>query len=166
MPFNIIAVLVAAIVPLLVGFLWYNPKMFGNAWMKAAGVTEESMKGANMALIFGLTFLFSFMAAIALAPIVVHQMGVFSVFMNDPAVNDPNSEISLYLKDFMDKYGNNFRTFKHGALHGFITGLFIGFPIMAVNGLFERKSWKYIWINTGFWATCFLIMGGIICAWQ
>ena len=50
------AVLVAAFVNFIVGFLWYNPKTFGNVWMKEAGVTEESIKGANMAVI--LVFLY------------------------------------------------------------------------------------------------------------
>ena len=49
---NFIAVLVAAIVPMIMGFIWYNPKTLGTAWMKAAEVTEEKMKGANMAVIF------------------------------------------------------------------------------------------------------------------
>jgi hypothetical protein len=29
MPFNPIAILVAALATLLVGFVWYNPKVFG-----------------------------------------------------------------------------------------------------------------------------------------
>jgi hypothetical protein len=86
--------------------------------------------------------------------------------MNEPGMKDPNSEISIWLNGIMDKYGNNFRTFKHGALHGTLAGIFIGLPIMGINAMFERKSWKYIFINAGFWALCLCLMGGIICAWK
>lgn len=32
---------VTALVPLILGFVWYNPKTFGNAWMKEAEMTDE-----------------------------------------------------------------------------------------------------------------------------
>ena len=67
---------------------------------------------------------------------------------------------------FMADYGNAFRTFKHGALHGFSGGLFIVLPITAINGLFEQKSWKYILVNAGFWIVSMTIMGSIICGWK
>ncbi len=59
---NFIAVLVAAIVPLIVGFIWYNPKVFGTAWMRSIGVNnpDEMKAGPNMALVFGLSLLFSY----------------------------------------------------------------------------------------------------------
>ena len=66
---------------------------------------------------------------------------------------------------FMDDYGSSFRTFKHGALHGLLAGLFLVLPIVGTNGLFERKSWKYILINTGYWTVALIIMGAIICGW-
>ena len=61
--------------------------------------------------------------------------------------------------------GTAFRTFGHGALHGFFTGLFIVLPILGTNALFEQKGWKYVWINTGYWAITLMLMGGLICAW-
>ena len=57
---------VAAIIPLALGFIWYNPKVFGNAWMKAAEISEERAKSGNMLKIFGLTYLFSLFAAYVL----------------------------------------------------------------------------------------------------
>ena len=75
MQLNFWLVFVAGFIPLVTGFIWYNPKVFGNAWMKSAGMTEENMKGANMILIFGLCYLFGIMLATALMTIVIHQMG-------------------------------------------------------------------------------------------
>ena len=58
MHLNWVAVVCAAIIPLLTGFVWYNPKTFGTIWMNAAGVTPEQGKAMNMPLVFGMTFLF------------------------------------------------------------------------------------------------------------
>ncbi len=164
MQFHYYILFVAALIPLAIGFIWYNPKVFGKAWMKSADITEDKMKGANMALIFGLTYVFSLLAAFSLTSITIHQLSIFSIFGNDPTAADPNSEVGAMLKSFMEKYGTNFRTFKHGALHGTIAGIFIALPIIGVNAMFERKRFKYIAINAGFWIVCLALMGGVICA--
>ncbi|MFQ5445779.1 MAG: DUF1761 domain-containing protein, partial [Saprospiraceae bacterium] len=143
----------------------YNPKVFGAAWMKAADMTEDKMKGGNMVLIFGLSFLFSVMLAMILNGMVIHQYSIYSTLMNEPGFGDPNSEIGQFIADFMGKYGHNFRTFGHGALHGTMTGIFIILPVLATNAMFERKGFKYILVNTGYWTVCLAIMGGIICGW-
>lgn len=163
---NFIVILVTALVPMVMGFIWYNPKTLGTAWMQAAGVTEEKMKGANMGVVFGLSFLFSVMLAMAVNTLVIHQNHLYSILLNEPGFGDPNSDLGMYITSFMEKYGNNFRTFKHGALHGFLGGLFFAFPILATNAMFERKGWKYIWINTGYWTITLTLMGGILCAYN
>lgn len=165
MEMNFLAVVAAAFVPLVVGFVWYNPKVLGTAWMNASGVTEEKMKGANMFAIFGLTLLFSFFIGLALISTVIHQGHIYSTLMGEAGMDDPNSELGKWLADFMNSYGNNFRTFKHGAFHGVIVGVLFAMPVMAVNALFERKGFKYIAINAGFWIVCLGLMGGIICQW-
>lgn len=150
-----------ALVPLLIGFIWYNPKVFGKAWMAGAGVTEEDGKNANMPLVFGLTFIYSFMIALSLHFMTIHQFGLQSLLI--PENGHPIPGTMEELKRLMDIYGGSYRTFKHGALHGTISGVFFALPIVAVNGLFERRGWKYILINAGFWIVCCAIMGGIIC---
>lgn len=157
---NFPAILVAAVSPLIVGFIWYNPKVFGNAWMQAAGMTDEQVKGGNMVKIFGLALLFAFLLATAVPGIVIHQMGVFSLVGGDPSVAMPSYAA------LMQDYGDAFRTFKHGALHGVLAGIFIALPVLGTNALFERKSAKYIFINSGYWIVSLGIMGAIICGWK
>jgi hypothetical protein len=66
------SILPAAILGFLVGGLWYGP-IFGKAWMAARGFTAESAKeGANMALIFGLTFLLNLFSAAVLFHVFEH----------------------------------------------------------------------------------------------
>jgi uncharacterized protein DUF1761 len=163
---NWLAILVAAFVPMVLGFIWYNPKVFGTAWMKAAGMTEDKMKGGNMPLIFGLSFLFSVMLALILNGVTIHQSAIYSLLLNEPGFGDPDSDIGKYLAEFMSNYGNNFRTFGHGAFHGTVAGIFIILPVLATNAMFERKGFKYILINVGYWTVCLAIMGGIICGWM
>lgn len=159
---NWLLILATGLVPLAVGALWYGP-LFSKAWMVESGMSEEKMQGASMVKIFGFSLIFGIMLAVSLTPLVIHQMGVFSVLQN-LGVDKEGSEAFLYAQDFITKYGTEFRTFKHGAFHGIIAGLFIFLPIMGTNALFERKSWKYIFINVGYWALTASIMGGIICA--
>ena len=140
---NPIAIVVAAVSALFVGFIWYNPKVFGKVWMEAAGMTDEQIKGGNMLKFFGVALIFAFLLATALPGIVIHQMGVYSLIGGDPSVALPSYEA------LMADYGDAFRTFKHGALHGVLTGVFIGLPIIGTNALFDRKNAKYILINSG-----------------
>lgn len=156
--FNPLAMLVAALSALVVGFIWYNPKVFGKAWQQASGITDEQIKGGNMAKIFGLAFIFAFLLSTALPGIVTHQMGVFSLAQGELGM------LPSYDAFLLD-YGNEFRTFKHGVFHGVLTGIFIALPILGINALFERKSAKYIFINAGYWIVTLGLMGGILCGW-
>lgn len=153
---NPIAILLAAVSALVVGFIWYNPKVFGNAWMKAAGMTDEQIKGGNMAKIFGMALLFAFLLAMAMPAMVIHQMGVFSLAQGELGM------LPTY-DAFLNDYGDAYRTFKHGAFHGILAGVFIALPILGTNALFERKSAKYILINSGYWIVTLAVMGAIIC---
>ena len=162
MPFNIYAVLVASLVTLLVGFVWYNPKAFGTIWMKETGMTEEKAKQSNMLKVFSLTIFYSFMLAFIMPALVTHQMGALGMVGGPSLAETAKPSYAAFLAD----YGDAFRTFKHGALHGFFSGLFIALPITAINGLFEQKSWKYILVNAGYWIVSMTIMGAIICGWK
>jgi hypothetical protein len=159
MEINFLALLAAAVSTLVVGFVWYHPKVFGTIWMKEADLTEDKMKGSNMALIFGMAVFYAFFIALTLQFLVIHQWGAVGMVGGDPALAKPS------YANFMTDYGTAFRTFKHGLLHGFIAGLFLALPIIGTNALFEKRSWKYTLINSGFWIVCLMLMGGIICAW-
>ncbi|GMN03875.1 DUF1761 domain-containing protein [Erythrobacter sp. MTPC3] len=78
-----------------VGALWYGV-IFGKAWQKAAGMSDDKVQGGNMALIFGLTFLFEMLIAMVLwhliartdpIPFVVMMMAIgFALGIMIPAV--------------------------------------------------------------------------------
>ena len=163
--FNFLVILLAALIPMVLGFIWYNPKVFGNAWMAAADMNEEKMKGANMAVIFIISFILSVLLAFSMVGITIHQFGVQSLFMADPEFITEGSAVQTQFSDLMTQFDGAFRTFKHGALHGTIAGLFFALPVLGTNALFERKGWKYILVNCGYWTVCLALMGGVICQW-
>lgn len=162
MEMNFYIFFLAALVPLVMGFIWYGP-LFGNAWMKEMGFTKESLAGQNMALTFILSYVFSFLIAVFLLPATIHQMGVYSTLAGEPGFAESTGEAFTYFQEFIANYGDRFRTFKHGVFHGVLSGVFLALPIISIIALFERKSLKYIAINAGYWIVTLAIMGGLIC---
>ncbi|MEO9869249.1 DUF1761 domain-containing protein [Ekhidna sp.] len=63
---NWLAVLVATVSSFIVGGLWYGP-IFGKVWMAEMGFTEDDLKNANMAKIYGSAFVLEFIIALQLA---------------------------------------------------------------------------------------------------
>lgn len=68
---NILAILIAAASGFLVGGIWYGP-LFGKAWQRAIGLSDDELESANMIKIFGITFLFSLLSAVFLGHLLAH----------------------------------------------------------------------------------------------
>lgn len=49
---NLLAVALCAAASMAIGFVWYGP-LFGKAWQREWGLSDEAMKDANMVMIFG-----------------------------------------------------------------------------------------------------------------
>jgi hypothetical protein len=162
---NVLVTLGAALVPMIMGFVWYNPKVMGNAWIKETGLSEEELKKANMTVVFSVTFLLSILLAIFTYVLTIHQMGLNSMLMSEPGYMEKTGEAFALYNDLMARFGSNFRTFKHGAFHGVIAAIFFALPVIGFNALFERKTFKYIFIHLGYWILTLALMGGIVCQW-
>ena len=156
---NFMAILVAALATLLVGMFWYSEMAFGKMWMRETGITKDDAKKTNMMKIFGMTFVFSLLLAFMMQVLVIHQFGALGMIGGETSNALPS------YTNFMADYGIAFRTFKHGALHGFMSGIFIALPIIGINSLFASRSWKYILIHAGYWTVTLTVMGAIICGW-
>ena len=143
---SIPAALVAALSSLVIGFIWYHPKVFGTSWMRSLGKTEDDLSGGNMAVIFGVTFIVAALLAYFLQATI---------------------EFSHWHPDMGDGKGvtHSDHTFKHGALHGAIYGFFMIMPVIVIKALFERFNFKYMLIHIGYWMLVFAVMGGITDAW-
>jgi hypothetical protein len=162
---NYLVLLGAAFIPMIMGFLWYGPLLFQDRWMEEMNFTKKDLEGGNMLLIFGLSFIFSLLIAFFMQFLVIHQFGVYQTLAGEPEFMNGSGKGFTYFQEFMGNFGDRFRTFKHGVLHGVITGLFFVLPIIGTKSLFERKSFKYVAINVGYWVVTLALMGGVICQW-
>ena len=105
------------------------------------------------------SFICAFFIAIILQFLVVHQTGAVGMVGGNPEKALPS------FAAFMNDYGTAFRTFKHGALHGTMTGLFFVTPLFGITALYEGRSFKYVMVASGYWIISCAVMGAIICGW-
>lgn len=66
---NIWAILVATLASFALGALWYSV-LFGKVWQREVGITDEDMKGANMAKIFGTCLLLTAVMCLGMAMLI------------------------------------------------------------------------------------------------
>jgi len=130
---NWLSIVIATLIPTVMGFIYYNPKVFGNAWMQSLGKTEEELKPDNMAVIMIVSLILSLL------------LSFFLLGFN----NGEGQE-------------GEFDTFKHGAFHGAFLAIMVAIPVLVTNGLFEKKSWKNALINSVYWIITITLMGGVL----
>jgi hypothetical protein len=66
--FYLWAILASAASSMIIGFVWYGP-LFGKAWARYSGWTEEKIKtvsGKSMGLTYGLTLIAAIVSSLAL----------------------------------------------------------------------------------------------------
>ncbi len=158
----------AALIPMIVGFIWYNPKVFGKAWMNAADMTDEKIRSGNMPMIFGLSFVFALLLSFTYMSFANHWVA-FQAFFR-PVVEhglgiDPGTPFGMELKDHIDAYGERYSSWTHGAVHGLIMSFMFILPVMATNAMFERRSFKYVLINFSYWALTIMLMFMVLAQW-
>lgn len=142
---NYIAIIVAALVPNVLGAIYYGA-LLEKQWLNSLNLSSEDLKGRNEPLIYGGALLLSFIVSF------------FLKFTNELLHKEVGSNGELVF--------GSFHTFGHGALHG--AGLAIGLviPIIICLGLFQKTKASNVIINCVFWLLCFTIMGGILDVWN
>jgi hypothetical protein len=136
---NYLAVLVAAIASMALGFVWYGP-LFGKKWAALMGFTAESMEKAKqqgMAKNYALMTLGSLVMAYVLA------------------------HATEFAMDYTDVTG-----VAGGLMSGFWN--WIGFiaPVVMGDQLWGGKSWKLFPITAGYYLVSLLVMGVILAVWR
>jgi len=158
--------LFAAGVPIVVGAIWYNPYLLGRLWSNGTGIAKEKMSAGKLALTIALAYIGSYYIARALGSVVIHQYGIYSMLAAEPDMQDKGSALANTVQGLMDKYGHDFRTFKHGAYHGMFMGLWVVLPVLVIIGFMECKKLCWIAVHAAFWVMCLALMGGIICQYM
>ena len=132
---NFLAVLIAAVAAMAVGFLWYSQALFGKPWMKLMGYTAESMKGAQKEM--GKTYGISFVLALVTAYVLSHVMGLSMNFFHYTGVST-------------------------GLTSAFWMWLGFVMPVQLTEVLFGRKVLNLFAINTGYQLASLLVMGIVL----
>lgn len=158
---NWLIIPIAAFIPLILGFIWYHPKVLG---AKLAQINGESVRNNPSIGKLLLSYLFSIILAYILTLMSVHQSAIFQLFFMDPELANANSEYNLFIQDFMTKYGDRHRSFGHGVVHGTEAGFMFGLAFFGISTLMQDKPLKQIWIHLGFWMLCCGLVGGTVCA--
>ena len=135
---NYLAVFVAAIATMVIGFLWYSPLLFAKAWTREMGYDmndkakmEEMKKSAGPA--YAGSFVASLISAFTLALILhgLHAQGMH-----------------------------------FGLMVGFHVWLGFVATVQFTGALFMKQGMKLFAINTGYQLVCYLAMSAILTAWQ
>ena len=63
---GLLPIVLATLAFFIFGALWYGP-LFSKAWQREAGLSGDAIRGGNMAVIFGLAFLFEMLVVTTLA---------------------------------------------------------------------------------------------------
>jgi hypothetical protein len=134
---NLLAVLVAAIATMGVGFIWYSPILFAKPWMREMGYDpDDKVKIKEMQKSAGPSYFGSFVASLISA-------FVLALFFHWLQV----------------------RSLHNGLLTSFHVWLGFVATVQFTDALFQKKSMKLFAINTGFQLVSFIAMGAILAAW-
>lgn len=73
---NLWAVLLCGVSSMILGGLWYSPLLFAKQWQQRVGLSDAELAGGNMAMIYGLAFLLSLIAAYVFGMFLGPDMGL------------------------------------------------------------------------------------------
>lgn len=113
---NMLAVAVATLMPMIVGFIYYHPKVAGGMWMKANGFTLDSIGNGPKPILY--------VGALVLA--------FFLAMFCHGNVTGPDQ--------WTAEDGHSYVTFAHGLLHGFGNTIMVVLPILGTMAIFEKKK--------------------------
>jgi len=135
---NWLAILVAAISTMVVGFLWYSPLLFANAWVREMGYGPNDKARMNeMKRSAGPAYAGSLLASIV------------SAFT-----------LALIL------HGLRAESAHFGLMVSFHVWLGFVATVQLTGALFAKQSMKLFAINTGYQLVCYLVMGAILTVWS
>lgn len=160
---NFLVIGACAFIPFFIAYAWFHPKVFGGfTWQEVANLTDAQNAVAIKPWQLLLSILFNFFIAFGLFIVTVHSTHILGLHGGDLESVRASATTMAFLKE----HGNNYTTFTHGISHGLILG-FVTFvlPILGYAVIFERKSFKYLLVNGGFWALSMTLMACIISRW-
>ena len=132
---NYLAVLIAGVVSMAIGFVYYGPMVMGKSWMKEKGYNAESLKKAQKEM--SKYYLISFVVSLITAYFLAHLMGLSQYFYNYPKLQT-------------------------GLTSAFSAWLGFMMPVQLTATIFGNKNFKLFGIDTGYQLVSILGMGIVL----
>ena len=140
---NLLAVLVAGIVPMVIGALWYGP-IFGKRWMALMETTpEEIREGFNPLKTYGVSFVLALITAYMLAQLV--------------------ADIAPESVSSMSGGGGAAMIGVHVALMALVAFVL---PVAHQSVTFERRKAGLAWLNIGYNGVALIGQAVVIAMWR
>lgn len=138
-PINYLAVFIAAIIAIVLGFLWYGP-FFGKQWIKLMGFSKEDIekgKKQDMMKSYALMSLGSLVMAYVLA------------------------HTTEFAMTYTKTYG-----LTGGIMSGVWTWVGFVAPVKMGDQLWGGKPWKLFLIEAGYYLVSLALMGVVLATWR
>ncbi len=142
---NLLAVLVAGIVPMIIGALWYGP-LFGKRWLELMETTAEEIqeKGFNPLKTYGVSFLLALVTAFILAQLFAGMGGAACIV--SITGKSGNAMVGVYLALM--------------ALIAFIL------PVAYQSVAYEGRKAGLFWLNLSYNGVALLGQAVIVAVWS
>ncbi|MBI3331672.1 DUF1761 domain-containing protein [Candidatus Peregrinibacteria bacterium] len=134
-PLNYTAIVIAAVLNMVVGFLWFGP-LFGKHWIKMMGFTSADMEKAKKKGMAP-TYVMAFVASLIMAFVLAHSL--------------------IFASDYLGVTGP-----MAGAQAGFWNWLGFIAPVTAGSVFWEEKSWKLWALTNGHYLVSLVLMGVVL----
>lgn len=140
-PLNWMAVLLAAAANMALGYIWYSPGVFGNAWMKLTGMSAKDIANAKKDMVKSMPNVMGLMVlgSLLMAYVVAHM--------------------SFYAGLFYDMKGPPL-----GLITGFFLWLGMVLPVQMSAIFYEKQPVRLFLLHTGYRLVAALVMGMIVTA--
>ncbi|HEX7963840.1 MAG TPA: DUF1761 domain-containing protein [Candidatus Saccharimonadales bacterium] len=129
---NWIAVILATVAAMVVGFVWYSRGVFGTVWMKLAGLDQDKMKKGMAGPMVATA-----VSALLTSYILAHMAFIAHAF-----------------------FKNSF--FMDSVQTAFWLALGISATTLVIHNSFERKPWKLTALAVGNRLVTLIVMGMVI----
>lgn len=138
-PVNYMAVLMAAVANMVLGFLWFGP-VFGKLWMKHSGMTSEMMEAAKKQGM-GKSYALMALGSLLMAYVLSHALIFASSYLGTSGVSA-------------------------GLQTGFWNWLGFVAPVTIGVVLWDRKSWGHWAVTYLYYLVGLMMMGVILAMWM
>jgi hypothetical protein len=133
---NLIPVVIAGVINMLIGALWYSPFFLGKLWMRSMGKTDEEMKKGFSGVSMGLVYVVNTIASLVFAYVLAHIIKFASI-----------------------------TTFSDGAKVGFWVWLGFVATTVIPGYMYEGRPKMLYFIFIAYQLISIVVMGGVIAMW-